>query len=73
LIKLSPQERDRLKRIIEGESPGSYFGAITLLNLSEGRTAQLVSEATFCSVEEIKKVEAAYEKGGMEAVIKFEL
>ena len=73
MIQLTAKQRDQLMQIVGGTAKGSYPAAVVVLNLADGRDKALISRTCFCSLEEIDRIESAFEKGGVEAVIEFEV
>jgi hypothetical protein len=60
-------------QIVEGKSQGSYAAVFVVLNLAEGRDKAYISKVSFCTLDEIDRIERAFEQGGVEAIIQFKL
>ena len=71
MITLTDQQRNRLMRVVHGRDSGSYRAALVILNLAKAKDKEFISEASFCTPEEIDLIEKAFEQGGVEAVIQF--
>jgi hypothetical protein len=72
MIQLTDQQRRQLMQIVDGKGPRNYLAALVILNLAEGRDKAFVAKTCFCSVEEIDRIERAFEQEGVEAVVQFE-
>lgn len=73
MITLDSQERDQLVQTVEGKKPGSYMAAQLLLKLSEGRDKAFISKTLFCTMDEIDRIEKAFEQGGVEAAMQLKM
>ena len=63
MITLTEDQRTELLRIVKGKETGSYFAAQIVLQLDSGQNYEAVAKASFCTPEEVKRIEQLFDEG----------
>ena len=73
MMTLAAEQRNQLLQIVAGKLPGEYVAAVVILNLAEGKDRPFISKATFCTLDEIDRIERAFKESGLEGIRQMKL